>query len=822
MATNIKGRLVDGFGKPIANAQMRALATQTSVPIVGATAYAKTDIDGNYDFSLEIGSYAFSIWFGELGYQFVGNIEILESTPDASLDKMLVIPPSAQPMVLTKILQALIDAENAAKSAADDVRDTLIPLSRQYMTLAAAQADIANIPNGSTTYVRSVDGSSLADEYINNGGTLTATGRRMPSQQGVDSIDAALRELIDELPEDVLFLFSDADGFHLADIRLDSAGKPVLNLGHLSLRRNNNSVFEIVDADGFTISVDNLVNRIRDLESQERIPHGMSISRNDRSVLEVIDEDGFMLSLDGIFGLASRAEQGKFVGGSVELQRSPTKLLEFLDKDGFSFDIDSLIERIANLEENGGGGNTGGDIVSKLEGIAQSFRSSLSYPVSAPVSPLKTGVNIYIFYGQSLGIGDEAFAVVTRQPSQLGNLMLGLCVRGQYYNRTSDSTFGVVGGENKYYPLQEKRQNGANIITDPAVSTKLGETVASGFAETLKTLHNRSLGVINDEQTIIACSVTGAVGTALSTLLKGATSTPYYQRLISCVQGHMQAAAAAGHTDVRVAGLVFLQGENDYGGTTRESYLQMLNQLIDDFNSDVKAITGQTENPGFYLYQTGGVYVGQSQGNTLPVDMAQLDIANRPDSFMVAPMFPYPQAVAAKTHKSANAYRWWGCAAANAVHHIYKGMNHSPFRMVKAVYDGARIYVPFMVPCPPLTIQPFYVVSTPTIKTDWGFTVIDSIGNLAGASLNVEIVSPSVVCITPSRPLSGSIRINLGDQLHGGGHNIADSSPQQAIFNWQYYGDDNQSAYENIENLNDKPYPLYNFAAIQTIDVEIS
>ncbi|HGL7017106.1 TPA: hypothetical protein ACKF7N_005426, partial [Klebsiella pneumoniae] len=59
----------------------------------------------------------------------------------------------------------------------EDARQNLIPLSRQYMTLAAAQADITNIPDGSTTYVRSADGSALADEYINNGGTLEATGR---------------------------------------------------------------------------------------------------------------------------------------------------------------------------------------------------------------------------------------------------------------------------------------------------------------------------------------------------------------------------------------------------------------------------------------------------------------------------------------------------------------------------------------------------------------------------------------------------------------------------------------------------------------------
>ncbi|MDP0958844.1 hypothetical protein Q6315_27355, partial [Klebsiella pneumoniae] len=56
------------------------------------------------------------------------------------------------------------------------IHQNLIPLSRQYVTLAAAQADIANIPVGSTTYYRSPDDSALAIEVINNAGTLTATG----------------------------------------------------------------------------------------------------------------------------------------------------------------------------------------------------------------------------------------------------------------------------------------------------------------------------------------------------------------------------------------------------------------------------------------------------------------------------------------------------------------------------------------------------------------------------------------------------------------------------------------------------------------------
>ena len=65
------------------------------------------------------------------------------------------------------------------------IHQTLIPLSKQYMTLAAAQADIANIPTGSATYYRSPDDSALAIEVINTAGALQPTGRKMPSQSSM-------------------------------------------------------------------------------------------------------------------------------------------------------------------------------------------------------------------------------------------------------------------------------------------------------------------------------------------------------------------------------------------------------------------------------------------------------------------------------------------------------------------------------------------------------------------------------------------------------------------------------------------------------------
>ncbi|HHS9559752.1 TPA: hypothetical protein ACTXCD_005491 [Klebsiella quasipneumoniae subsp. similipneumoniae] len=78
----------------------------------------------------------------------------------------------------------------AGAAVVEETRQNLIPLSRQYMTLADAQADIANIPVNSTTYVRSQDGSALADEYINNGGTLEATGRSLPSDAALEPVRA--------------------------------------------------------------------------------------------------------------------------------------------------------------------------------------------------------------------------------------------------------------------------------------------------------------------------------------------------------------------------------------------------------------------------------------------------------------------------------------------------------------------------------------------------------------------------------------------------------------------------------------------------------
>ncbi|MCY2273090.1 hypothetical protein OW784_27275, partial [Klebsiella pneumoniae] len=95
----------------------------------------------------------------------------------------------------------------------ENTRQNLIPLGKQYQSVEEAQADIASIPEGATTYARSPDDSALAIEYRNVAGTLTATGRKMPSQAAVEAISESLMLQIDDIGDRQIEIQRKIDGF---------------------------------------------------------------------------------------------------------------------------------------------------------------------------------------------------------------------------------------------------------------------------------------------------------------------------------------------------------------------------------------------------------------------------------------------------------------------------------------------------------------------------------------------------------------------------------------------------------------------------------
>ncbi|MCW9309523.1 hypothetical protein N5F18_26485, partial [Klebsiella pneumoniae] len=99
---------------------------------------------------------------------------------------------------------------------------------REYLSLTAAQSDISagNILNGGYCWVRNTVDTTLADEYINNSGTLEATGRKMPSQGSVDALKEIISEEIAKVMASGAAQTTDAYP-DIAELILDSVGHAV-------------------------------------------------------------------------------------------------------------------------------------------------------------------------------------------------------------------------------------------------------------------------------------------------------------------------------------------------------------------------------------------------------------------------------------------------------------------------------------------------------------------------------------------------------------------------------------------------------------------
>ncbi|HFT4635944.1 TPA: hypothetical protein ACHT54_003301, partial [Klebsiella pneumoniae] len=112
-----------------------------------------------------------------------------ESDPDGTISGLANTPAGKLFRVVQgltdnfSIIYYLNDAGVAVPLTAFLGPGSVINNVREYPTLPVAQndADAGNILDGSKCWVDNTDDTALAVEYINNGGTLTATGRVMPS-----------------------------------------------------------------------------------------------------------------------------------------------------------------------------------------------------------------------------------------------------------------------------------------------------------------------------------------------------------------------------------------------------------------------------------------------------------------------------------------------------------------------------------------------------------------------------------------------------------------------------------------------------------------
>ena len=653
----------------------------------------------------------------------------------------------------------------------DEVRQNLIPLSKQYATLAAAQADIANIPESSSTYVRSPDSSALADEYMNVAGTLTATGRRMPSQAAIQAVLDYISSLIatDDADSPLLTL-NDEAGFRLAAFGLNAIQSNAMTAEY----------DEFIDGFVFRDSVGFVIQQI-----------GTPLLSSVDSVQPVVEQQRLVTE-------AFSAESDADISGFV-----------FRDSVGFV---------LMNLNgEQSDQNNDGVDDISRRNAAnlaaAAAARDEINTRIARPVYDY----NILITDGQSLSNGTEGWAALSKDIRATLNInMLGDSVRPKNEN---GSTFTPLNGaeiRSARAVVQDliAPPDGGNLMTDEAVAAlprganNFGETVDIGAMWMWREMQLQFRGVVTDERKIVAVNC-GVGGQIIEHLSKG-HSWGFYNRIISAVTQIKAIADAEGKT-CGVVGFLYLGNEYNYdstkgGATDRAEYRALLRKLIDDVITDTTAITGQTEPPLTVLYQTSGSWTRDS--TNMSIGEAQLDICAADANVMMAS--PAYAVTDKGGHLDANGYRWLGMQFGKVLHRaIDRRQNWRPLQPLSVTLSGTFLRADFLVWSPPLQFRSCYVGSSPTTYAAKGFRVTDDAGDVPVT--RVDIVADTVVDITLGRETTGDVYLWYASQTGSNGNgNLFDSDTTVAVANYEFHEGTGQYPESNIPELVNRPYPLNN------------
>lgn len=110
-------------------------------------------------------------------------LDELVNGPAATVPDRADVPLDSWRQIMAMVAAAIIEAQNSITAIG-------LPFTDEAEVQAAA--DDGKIPVGAVAWVRSTDGGSLADEYMNVAGTMTATGRKMPSQFSYEAVVQAL------------------------------------------------------------------------------------------------------------------------------------------------------------------------------------------------------------------------------------------------------------------------------------------------------------------------------------------------------------------------------------------------------------------------------------------------------------------------------------------------------------------------------------------------------------------------------------------------------------------------------------------------------
>jgi len=228
-------------------------------------------------------------------------------------------------------------------------------------------------------------------------------------------------------------------------------------------------------------------------------------------------------------------------------------------------------------------------------------------------------------------------------------------------------------------------------------------------------------------------------------------------------------------------------GENDY--SVYAAYRTFLQQQQNNFETDIKAITGQLGTIPLIITQASGGFPQGAENTPVTSSLAMLDesIAN-PLVVMAGPKYQYGYNPADNIHLLAPGYQAMGIKYAQVYERIATGGTWTPLRPLSAVYVPAStlVTVTFNVPVPPLQWNDVLVQGIHTLfHTEWalgkGFEVWDDTGDAEITAVNIVGNTVQISLLNPlgTNPHVGYARLNDGNDLRRGG--LMDSDPLVGI-----------------------------------------
>jgi len=323
--------------------------------------------------------------------------------------------------------------------------------------------------------------------------------------------------------------------------------------------------------------------------------------------------------------------------------------------------------------------------------------------------------------GQSLGVGFESTAISKTQP--FANLMLRDEGPDPKYP-TAPSTTAKWSAVPLVEPIR---------LPDPAASTAEypnnifanGETPHSAMANTLSGLW-RSRG----SDYVTAHTVVGVGGMPITGISKG---KPGYLAALNETRVWKQLVTASGKT-YGVAGILFTHGESD---ATNPTYEAGVYQLWSDYNTDLKAVTGQTADVVMFASQQSSLAPG-ADGSQVQLWRAGVDHPGQ--IICTGPKYQYG---AYGLHMPAPSYARLGEKYAEVFDLVInQKADWKPLGPNQITRAGAVITVALDVPNPPLVWDSHLIAPHQALHTAWAKGNGFEVSNDAG--LELEIASAEI------------------------------------------------------------------------------